>query len=183
MRKIAFVILALFLISPIFTPVVAHSTGESFEKKVGDYLVDIGYDPAIFEAGISNTFSFGLVNAQTEEEIDFDYVWVRIEQEGQTDFASGIKKQELGATTMIYTFPEITTYDISVRYQKGDEIIAETSVPINVVKSSNSFDESESLELGNIKFVAIGLIGLIGLIVGAIIAFFVLPVILGRKTR
>src|SRR5437870_5570095 len=76
----------------------AHNTGASWEKVVGEYKIDIGYDPATITVNSSQHFDFNIFNSSTGQPVSFSDVWVRIFQDQQTFFASGIKRAEFGAT-------------------------------------------------------------------------------------
>ena len=85
----------------------AHVTGQTIENKVGDYLVDIGYDIKDITVGQSVTFDFNLLTPNKDKEILFSDVWVRVVDDHQTVFASGIHKAPLGKSGMIFTLPNI----------------------------------------------------------------------------
>lgn len=119
----------------------AHSAGSSFEQRIGSYAVDIGYDATEFRAGQSVRFDFDLKDAETQKDIDFAQVWVRIVREKETLLATGIFHQPIGPTTLLYTFPEQGNYTLeaSFRTQNGGEI-AMASFPVAVALSSGAGD-------------------------------------------
>jgi len=110
----------------------AHGAGESVEKAVGEYLVDVGYNTEIFEAGSPVFFDFGLLVNETGENTSFTDIWVRIVQKNKTVFASGIRKPTFGGTTMVYTFPEAGEYELMLRFQEEGNKIVEASFPLTV---------------------------------------------------
>ena len=130
---IVFFVLSFFSASFLFTnPISAHGGGESLEKVVGEYRIDIGYDPAIIEAARPSVFDFDLLFNETGERSEFSDIWVRIMKGKQTVFASGVHKPSFGNTTMMYTFAEGGEYSIDVRFQNEGGKIAEASFPLTV---------------------------------------------------
>jgi hypothetical protein len=114
----------------------AHGTGESLEKIVGEYNVDIGYDPVMLEAASPSFFDFDLVTEETGERAEFTDIWVRIVESKQTIFATGVHKPSLDNTTMVYTFPEGGEYEFKVRFQNDGEALAEASFPLTIEKAT-----------------------------------------------
>ena len=70
---------AMCLVLIIPGAVFAHQTGVSFEKEIGAYVVDIGYDPPQPQDGERIVFDFNLKSKGEKMPEDFDYVWVRLE--------------------------------------------------------------------------------------------------------
>jgi hypothetical protein len=131
MRLFSYLLLFLTILShPISSS--AHVTGAFFEKEVGNFIVDIGYDPEIIVARESSAFSFDLLDKTNRDPQEFTSIWVKIDKGEQTTLATGIARQSLGITTLLYTFPEAGEYELNVRYQSGDDSIAEASFPIVV---------------------------------------------------
>ena len=123
---------ALFIVLvPVFA--VAHSTGYSFEKKVGDHIVDVGYDTLQPVAGQRLLLDFTLRDTASST-VPFDYVWVRLDKDKQTLLATGIARAEFGPTSLLYVIPEGATGDLSItaRFQSGDDALAETAFTIPV---------------------------------------------------
>jgi len=116
----------------------AHGTGASIEKVVGNYLIDLGYDPEILESDNSIIFDFDLAINETGERADFTSIWIRIVREKQTLFASGIHRPSFGNTTMLYTFPQSGEYELITRFQSEGDTIAETSFPLKVESGSRA---------------------------------------------
>lgn len=115
------------------TLVFAHSSGESFEKTVDGYLVDIGYSVEKFTDDSSVVFDFGLVDPSGDA-AEFSDVWVRIVRTNakETVFAGGVNNARLGGTVMTYVFPETGEYELSARYQNNEESIVEAVFPLIV---------------------------------------------------
>ncbi len=114
--------------------VSAHNTGRSFEKQIGNYLVDIGYNVETeIVAGEPVYFDYELYQREPAPgDAAYSDVWVRISQASTTLFATGIAHMTSGQTGMMYTFDRPGTYTMSVRYERGDTTLAETSFPLEV---------------------------------------------------
>ena len=142
---------------------VAHGTGISLEQVVGDYFIDVGYNPEILEAGDSAIFDFNLFLDETREKVEFTDIWVRIVQNKKTFFASGIHKPEIGSSTLLYAFPRVGAYELSVRFQNKGESVAEASFPLTV--GGTEVDDADSPNLFLFWIIA-------GIFGGAIAGFF-----------
>ena len=121
--------LGLTLVVSLFIASIAsaHTSGASIEKKVGEYLLDVGYSPEIVSEGDQVRFDFDILNNDTQEGVEFDDIWVRIEKDGEVFLAGGLGKQKFGATGLTYNFLESGSYEIFVRYSKDSSSLAETS--------------------------------------------------------
>ena len=115
-----------------------HSLGQSLEKKVNNYLIDIGHsavDKIYTDEAIR--FDFNLwIDKRTEKIADFDYVWVRIapREEGIV-FAGFLYRPEFLLTGMSYTFQKAGEYEITARFlDRNDKILAEAAFPLIVEK-------------------------------------------------
>lgn len=127
MRYLAF----LFLVAFVALPVSAHVSGESFEWEMNGYLVDIGYSTDTPSTHDVVTFDMQLM--KNEESAGFTDVWVLIQDaQGAAVFAGGLHNAAFGGVRLSYRFPEAGAYKMSVRYEQGDETLAEVSVPFSV---------------------------------------------------
>lgn len=142
--------------APLF--LYAHSTGVSFEKVVGAYKVDIGYDPVSPQVGIAERFDFELLT-NTGEEADFGDIWVRIMQGNTTIFASGIHRPYIGKATLLFTFPGPGTYTISARFEKNENMLAETSFDLPVSAASGGTTVPYAAVLGFAAGILLGALG------------------------
>ena len=114
---------------------LGHTTGASWNAPSGKYTVDVGYDPAVFVAGQYTRFDFllwkGPVN--TGDPANYAQIWVRVLHSGRTILATGIWKQPVGPTTLLYQFEEPGTYTLETSYRNEDgDDIATASFPITV---------------------------------------------------
>lgn len=150
----------------------AHADGRSVEKQVGKYLLDIGYNTDPIVAGESTYFDFKLYEkVPTPGVADFTDVWVRIEKEKQTLFATGVSHMPVGATGMLYTFAEEGTHAVSARYERNGETLAETTFFVDV--------KGKAKELGPLFFLE----ELGAFLVGGLVSFGVYAAYLRRKPR
>lgn len=129
---------------------LSHASGISFEQVVGEYRVDIGYDPAALVVGETDVFDFALFNAATGEILHFDELWVRMVHDGRTILATGLRESAFGRTTLLYVFPYPGEYAMQVSFRKDGETIAETLFPFSVSK------QDASLIASNYAYLAVG---------------------------
>lgn len=127
-------------------PLIAegHTAGASLEAESGNYLVDIGYDPEPLEAGTSALFDFSLLSRESQKVVvPYSHVWVRIRDAEGGIFASGIHRQAVGATTLLYVFPKEGVYTLEASFRGEDGEVAEASFEVSVLpNSSQPFSES-----------------------------------------
>lgn len=162
-------LIAIFLVLSSFQFAGAHSLGQSLEKQVNGYFIDVGYS-AVDKIYTSDTirFDFNLWNENRADVAGFDHVWVRIapkDKEG-ISFAGFLYRPEFLLTGMSYTFQEAGLYELTVRFlDKDDKNLAEASFPLTVEKESG-FSLTIDMILG-----AVG--GIItGLGIGFVVAWF-----------
>lgn len=135
MKKIGATIIFTLLLTFATTRSYAHGTGGEFIKANNGYTIDIGYDPENFYTGETVDFDFSLKKDTLEQE--FTDVWVRINQDTKTVFATGVHNQEIGGTTLLYEFEKEGNYTLHVRYQKDGESLAEAEFPLVISSSQN----------------------------------------------
>lgn len=113
----------------------AHAWGASLEKVIGDYHIDIGYEPPVLMGGDRVVFDFTLLQATASTSVPFDYVWVRLRANDQAVLSTGVHKAELGPTSLLLELAEETEGDLEVyvRYQKDDEKLTESEFVIPVL--------------------------------------------------
>jgi hypothetical protein len=117
----------------------AHSLGASFEVLEGEHLIDIGYEPDVFREGRYTRFDFELRRASDKEFVPHDEIWVRILREKQTVLATGIRRQDIGPTTLLFTFEEAGEYRLEASYRSNGRNIATTSIPLTIEEQEESF--------------------------------------------
>lgn len=158
MRRAGIIVASMVLLSTPYG-MHAHEGGVSHERVIGNYAIDIGYDLANPIAGDRLIFDFDLKSVQASSSIDFDYVWVRLQDDTTTRIATAVANAEFGPTTLLYTIPESFEGDLRVhaRYQKGDDALVEESFTIPVQPRETPL--SDYLPFG-VSFVAGFLTGL-----------------------
>jgi len=130
---------AAIVVSLLPAMVVAHSTGVSFEARVEPYLVDIGYEPARIEAGISERFDFKLWRGEAGIPEEYAHVWVRLLGEEGTELATGIYRHSTGPTTLLYRFPTEGDYRIEASYRSaGGTELVKAVFPFRVEPATNA---------------------------------------------
>lgn len=129
---------------------LAHASGVSFESVVGDYRVDIGYDPDALAAGAAQVFDFALIDMATKRQVPVSEIWVRIiENEGErTLLASGLRESDFGRTTLLYVFPKEGSYSISASFRREEETVAEATFPFAVTAGEVSAFSVDALSAG-----------------------------------
>ena len=132
-------VLLVLLVLPSTTR--GHSEGASWSEKVGEYTVDVGYEPASIKSSMPARFDFALWkdDEATGMQADYDHVWVRIIYDKETFLATGIARQEVGPTTLLYTFDASGSYSLetSFRDKEGNDI-AVANFPITVAGRADS---------------------------------------------
>lgn len=151
-------IIVSFLIFAQF--VSGHSLGQSLEKQINGYFVDVGYDATDkIYTGDTIRFDFNLWIEDKSDMADFDHVWVRIapKEEGIA-FAGFLYRPEFLLTGMSYTFQEAGPYELTVRFlDKDDKSLAEALFPL-IVEKPSSFSFSADMITGVVGGSIIGLI-------------------------
>lgn len=150
--------------------VFAHSAGQSFEREVGEYLLDIGASNLTLRASAPIAFDFNILRKDTREPAPFTNIWLRFEDNNKLLFAGGIAKASFGRTTVTYAFPRGGAYTLAVRFQNGDDSLAEVTIPLMVEQSV----ASEGADVSSLKTLAAGAVG--GFAIGFIAAY-----VLSRK--
>lgn len=122
------VVCSLLILSLSTSPAIAHVSGASWNATSTPYIIDVGYTPDRFVAGEYAVFDFLLWRdaANVGKPVDFTEAWVRVLRDKETLLATGIRRQQLGPTTLLYTFANPGEYSLSVsfRNQKSDELAA-----------------------------------------------------------
>lgn len=114
---------------------LAHGTGISYEEDVGEYRVDIGYDPEVFTAGERILLDISLfTQGTTDERAAYDSVWVRVTEGRQTYLATGVHHAQTGPSTVLLVLPESVGEQVEVhaRFERSGETLADVSFPISV---------------------------------------------------
>ncbi|NQV92952.1 hypothetical protein HQ403_00460 [Candidatus Kaiserbacteria bacterium] len=142
--------------------VLGHGLGASYEETVDGYKIDIGYEPETVTSESRVRFNFSISNEESNDEVMYSDVWVRINEGSQTVFASGIHHPEFDGAGLLYTFPKEGNYEISTRFQNGSESLAEVTFPLEVQSAGEDTATSTPSLLA---------VGLIGLVFGGLLSF------------
>ncbi|MEX0877507.1 MAG: hypothetical protein WDZ40_01430 [Candidatus Spechtbacterales bacterium] len=163
MKKINILLFFVFIFFSYTHTAYGHGTGASLEKISGDYKIDIGYTPPVIEEGSSAALDFSLSRNDNGEEIEFTDIWVRIEKNQKTVFASGIHKPNFGRTLLTYTFPEAGEYKLNVRYQNNSTKLAEEVFSLSVVENKTAQNGlNKTAQNGLNKYFIVAIAGLAG---------------------
>lgn len=125
-----FLVLAAVLLFPAVT--FAHAAGASVERLVGEYVLDIGYDPQYPNAGEPVRLDFSLYNKDKRTAVPFTSIFVRVEGSKGLLYAGSIHASEFGLTGFALYLPEPGSYTIQARFQDGDTTIVEGAIPLSV---------------------------------------------------
>lgn len=137
--RISFVSVLVLLVLGVVQSAHAHALGASFEAQVGEYLVDIGYDPDPPVAEDTLLLDLNLWREQNVSSADFDSAWVRLEQGGKTILATGVARPEFGPMTVLLKLPsEPGEAKLHVRFERKattDWVVADTSFDFVIAPS------------------------------------------------
>lgn len=122
----------MLLLAPVVT--FAHQTGASYNKVVGPYLIDIGYNPAFLELQTREAFDFRLWQAASMSKmVPFDDVFVQIKQGDTVLLSTTSRKQDIFYPTLIYTPTVAGQLSMYVRYELGGKEVTEVTMPLTVI--------------------------------------------------
>lgn len=117
----------------------AHGTGFSLEEKVGNYLVDVGYDQELV-AEQQILFDFNLFNIRRdgiEEKADYSDVYVEFSLNNTTVYSRKIANTvAVPSTTAV--FPASGNYAIKVQFLRADQLVAEHVFAVSVANPVQS---------------------------------------------
>jgi hypothetical protein len=130
---LARLLLTLFLSCFIVAGAGAHSSGRSFEKEVGVYLIDIGYADLALTAEKRTYFDFYLFHNDdppTWQPVDITAVEVMFRLKEEEVIADTIEVSPIEFAGNFYTVPEAGMYDLNVRFMSGTTLLAEATFPV-----------------------------------------------------
>jgi hypothetical protein len=146
-------------------PASAHSIGQSLEKKVGDYLVDIGYDALDITEG--QEIRFDAVLIQNPGSLQWQYapvdeVWFQIKKEGLEPFRDDIPLKLPAPAFTRYRFAEGGSYTLSVRFLGAGKTLAETSFPLSVRSKASQESATKNVALTLFGLLLVFVVGVVG---------------------
>jgi len=159
------IIFSLIMFFSIACSAYGHGFGQSFEKVVDDYMIDVGIDTLDLVAGEPMRFDFVLWNKDRTETSEFTDAWVRIVPiDRGIVFAGNLHQPEFGSTGMTYVFPKAGDFELTVRFQNNGEPIVEASFPLRVGAGASESSGAFSKQL---------IMGLfLGFVAGASVVWF-----------
>jgi hypothetical protein len=126
-------ILGLLLALVLSKQAAAHTGGFTYEATVNNYFVDIGASELQFVPNELELFEFNIYpNTDPNNLADFDNVYVTIGDESAVLLSTFVHRPEGMLTVLSYSFPKSGKYQISARFQKGPNKLAEVSFPVEV---------------------------------------------------
>lgn len=134
LRRIALVAL---VVAAVPLALSAHGTGASIEREVGEYVIDIEYDPAEPVAGDTVRLNLDLYKRDGVT-APFDRVWLRIGREDEIIFAGGIARALFGGNDATVRVTEAGPHALTVRFEKEGEPIAELETEIAVAPGEDA---------------------------------------------
>jgi hypothetical protein len=145
-------VIAMLLALVLYRPAAAHTGGFTYEAPVNNYFVDIGASKLQFVPNDLALFEFNIYpNTDPNNLADFDNVYVTIGDEAAVLLSTFVHRPEGMLTVLSYSFPKAGKYQISARFQKGPNKLAEVSFPVEVGDIAGNAAEN---------WVKIGVIGL-----------------------
>ncbi len=139
----------------------AHAWGFSIERRVGDYLIDVGYDVPQLTKDVPVLFSFTLVERPGTLDWDFvryDAVELEIVPPRGEHVTDRIDVNPPLVAGFPYTFEEAGIHDMHIRYLSGAMVLAEADFAVPVQS-----------RVASVTSLLIVTIPLIGFVIGAIV--------------
>lgn len=126
--------------APAFSTVHAHGEEEGgvqglggFGQVVNDYFIDIEYGEENIVEGIPAPLSFKIAHKNTGELIPITSIRVTILEGNDVIFSTRLSQRvnakEIG---MLFPFPYEGNFTLSASFERGNEVLVQTSVPIFV---------------------------------------------------
>lgn len=119
--------------------VFAHGGGLTIQKESGIYTLTLDAVSEQIHPGVSERINFEIMYREGTSTVSFTHAWVRIMgPDGSFLFSGNVHAAPEGFVTGIsYLFPIAGTYQITVRFLRGEEAIAETEFPVLVGGASS----------------------------------------------
>lgn len=117
----------------IFSIAGAHMGGFTYETTVNNYFVDIGANKLVIIPGELVLFEYNIFSTSDPNNLaDFDNVYVTIGNNVGVQLSTFVHRPYGMLTVLSYEFPNAGQYEMSARFQKGGETMAEVSFPVTV---------------------------------------------------
>jgi len=133
-----FKFLMILLLLLIATPLaLAHLAG-GVDATVDNHIVDIGYDAEQLTAGRSTVFLLSLKEAETEEAVTTNNLWIKLQDTDKNTLFSGkIFPEPTGTYGFTILFPEEGRYTLSARFSGAETFEVEHSEVLTVARDLN----------------------------------------------
>lgn len=150
------------LIVPVVT--CAHGDSPSFERQVGPYLIDIGYDRIGFRPGEEVKFDFDLYRTDAEAPAfePFETVLFEVAKDGQIIESREIENERDFIPSTTYAFPTDGDHVVHVAYRRGEEIVAQADFEAPV----GAHNGEAGRALNAFTYVAAALLAITAIVVG-----------------
>lgn len=170
MRSICTVLCGVLVLVGIANPVYGHALGLSVEEKVGDYLLDLGYDQPLI-AGEQILFDFNLYNQRRDglqEAADYTDVAFEVTLNGTTVFNRKVVRNA-AKTFMTVVFPTSGQYGLHVMYYRGEEKFVETTFSLSAADGLTGKKLSSPFDVFEIAMYAVGVMICLGAGIGLLV--------------
>ncbi len=150
----------LFLVSCIFAPTgaLAHGDSPSFEREVGEYLVDIGFNREGFRPGEEVQFDLDLYTTSDHPEfVSYDSVDVRISKGDETVFEHTVQNDPVYIPSFTYAFPQEGSYQLTFAYVESGAVKVETTFDAAVAPMAGSVARTSTTLTAITAIVLVGL--------------------------
>lgn len=168
-----YLLLTIALLAAIASVTHGHGFGQTLEKAIGDFVIDVDYDALELRAGEPARFNFNIWNKDRTQPSEFTDVWVRIAPQNTQGvvFAGSVHNPEFGFAGFTYTFPRSGFYELAVRFQKnGEQLAEEVSFPLTVTAGETQEGSRNWRDV------------ILGIVIGLIIGFSLALAFFKRKT-
>ena len=164
-------ILAIFYLILSVSPAAAHLAGGQ-DVVSGDYLIDVGWEPAELMAGQKTFLAFNLADPTALTPIEFDRMFFRIDLAGTTVFSGNFDQEQPGNTSLILTAPQPGEYAVVVRFFRDQELLTQQDLTWNFIESEIS-EPAASDSSRTIGF-WFGIIAAVNAVIWYVVIFFVI---------
>ncbi len=153
----------LVLVSLFLVPIGASAHGDrpSFERAVGEYLIDVGFDREGFRPGEEVTFDLDLYTTGDHPEfVSYDSIDVRISKGDELLFEHTVQNDPVYIPSFTYTFPEEGSYQMTVAYVQSGAVKVETTFDAAVAPMAGAVARTSNVltAIAAIVIVALSLI-------------------------
>ena len=137
-RRVLIILVFVFSLIPGLTQ--ADAGEQILEEDVGDVLVWVSYDEKKAGLGEPVPFTFNLLEKDESGSLPFESLEVQIKSKGidRDLLIANIKRPSSGLATFTYDFPKTGVYSFTIKYQKGENVLAEHSFDFEISKDDEA---------------------------------------------